>query len=210
MNDRRQIITRRAARGFTLIEVLLVLTLMCIIAAIVWPSLQRPFAGRRLQSAADAVRAQWCQARVAAMRSGRTFVFRYTVGGDQFRVEPQDDPSAPDSSFSAATGMSTTGEGALGTLGETLRHEEGTLPDGIRFLADNTAGNDLADLSSDQQTDSQVGGSGDWSAPILFYPDGTTSNARLVLADDRNYGIRLMLRGLTGTVTVSDITSLVE
>ena len=45
--------------------------------------------------------------------------------------------------------------------------------------------------------------SGDLSTPIFFYPDGTTSNARLVVANERGRYILLTLRGLTGVVRVS-------
>jgi hypothetical protein len=129
------------------------------------------------------------------MRSGRTYTVRYLVGGDQFRMAPQDE-----------LGTSSSGNGdAWGTPATetTLPHHEKTLPEGIKFLVDPTAGSDPT-ASADQQTPS-LGDSGDgWSEPILFYPDGTTSNARLMLVNDRNRTLRLVLRGLTGTVTVSD------
>ena len=40
---------------------------------------------------------------------------------------------------------------------------------------------------------------------ILFHPDGTTSDARLVLKNDRGRAMELSLRGLTGTVTVGEM-----
>ena len=206
MNDHRRIPVHEAERGFTLVEVLLVLALLAIITAMVWPSLQKPFTSYRIRVAADAVRTKWCQARIAAMQSGHTYLFRYTVGGDQFSVEPEEESDALLSSSPAATGNSTTGVDGLGTPreGAALPHEEGTLPEGIRFLADNTAGSDPAALGLDQQTDPLADPGGDQSTAILFYPDGTTSNARLLLADERDRALRLTLRGLTGTVTVSD------
>ena len=45
---------------------------------------------------------------------------------------------------------------------------------------------------------------GSWSTPILFYPDGTTSDASLVLTGSRGTSIRVTLRGLTGVASVTD------
>ena len=37
-----------------------------------------------------------------------------------------------------------------------------------------------------------------WSSPIFFYPDGTTSTARLLLSNQYQDWIAVRLRGLTG------------
>jgi Tfp pilus assembly protein FimT len=62
--------------------------------------------------------------------------------------------------------------------------------------------------SSDAYVASNVAsvGSG-WSEPIFFYPDGTTSNAQLLLKNKQGRMVELFLRGLTGIVTVSDVTA---
>ena len=44
-----------------------------------------------------------------------------------------------------------------------------------------------------------------WSPPILFNPDGTTSDASLVLQNDKGQTIRVTLRGLTGIADASDV-----
>jgi prepilin-type N-terminal cleavage/methylation domain-containing protein len=209
MNDRRRVTRHDVARGFTLIEVLLVLAVLSVMAAFVWPSLQKPFANRRLHLAADAIRTEWCQGRVQAMRTGRTYTFQYAAGSDHFRLTPQDDPLAGSSSSNSGSSSSTTGN-ADGNV--PLPHDEGTLPEGIKFMADDSAGSDPNapfDFSADSQSNTPNASDG-WSDPILFYPDGTTSNSRLVLARDTKSGIRLILRGITGTVTVSDLTSSAE
>ena len=50
----------------------------------------------------------------------------------------------------------------------------------------------------------------DWSDPIFFYPDGTTSDAQLTLKNEEGRAIELNLRGLTGTVEVGDILAVEE
>ncbi len=45
-----------------------------------------------------------------------------------------------------------------------------------------------------------------WSEPIFFYPDGTTSSARLMLRNKDGRVIELVMRGLTGIVKVGEVT----
>jgi Tfp pilus assembly protein FimT len=201
-----------------LVEVLLVLTVMVVIAAMAWPSLQRGFAGRRLHAAADGVRSELGQARVEAMRSGRTYTFRCVVHGDRYRMEPQDDPTAGGDGEPPATGE----QDSQMSSDEATMADEKTLPDGVTFSACELTA--TADASTVQPsgaaqpaaaspppaaaTASNASPIGDgWSDPILFYPDGTTSNARVVLAGERNLAVELMLRGLTGMISANDSIS---
>jgi hypothetical protein len=46
-----------------------------------------------------------------------------------------------------------------------------------------------------------------WSEPILFYPDGTATSARLVLKNEHGRSIELTLRGLTGVVSIGTVQS---
>lgn len=197
------------ARGVTLVEVLLVMVVLAVVGAFAWSGLQRPFAAQRLKSAADAVRTEWCQARVDAMRSGHTFAFRYVVKGDRYHLGPQEDPGA---SASSETDNATASQDELSALGEDpiAPPEDRTLPSGVKFLADDSADAELAAMEGEQETTESQADADAWSDPIFFYPDGTTSDARLVLASDRNSAIRVMLRGLTGTVTIGDLGAVAE
>ena len=87
-----QIRDSRSHRAFTLVEVLLTFALLVIISGLTWVSLQSPWPAA-VASAVDAVRSQWCQARVDAMKSGHTYAFRYMVHGDRYHLGPQEDPS---------------------------------------------------------------------------------------------------------------------
>lgn len=46
-----------------------------------------------------------------------------------------------------------------------------------------------------------------WSAPIFFFPDGTTSTAAVLLKNERNQCLEVRLRGLTATATLCEIVS---
>ncbi len=185
----------KAQQGYTLVELLLVLALLAIIAALAWPALERPFANRRLLMAADAIRTEWSQARVEAIRSGCTCVFRYTLGGRQFSRQRR----AAESAVPGAAEQQVESPPAA-----ALPSTQKKLPDGVFFSA---AGVPL-DLQAAAAEAEPV--ESDWSEPILFYPDGTTSDARLVLANDRGKHVELTLRGLTGTVSVGEVMTAEE
>ena len=187
-----------APAGFTLIEILLVLALVAIMTALAWPMLQRPFANRRLYAAADLVRAGWCQARSEAIRSGHTFAFRYLPEGDRFMVEPESDP---------AGGMTDTAgtDGSMMMAEDEVTHPvETALPEGVKFVVGDASSDAAAmESSAGGATEAEAG----WSEPILFYPDGTTSDARLVLGNECGSAMEVALRGLTGVVTTGDVTA---
>jgi hypothetical protein len=73
------------------------------------------------------------------------------------------------------------------------------LPDGVIF-AD-------AQVSSSNQLTATLGstGGGSWSSPILFRPDGTTSDASVLLVNASGMTIRVTLRGLTGISNASEV-----
>ncbi len=181
-------------RAFTLMELMLTLSLLVIIAALAWPVMDGPFANLRMRKAADKVRAEWVTARVEAMDTGRTFVFRYVPEKDRFIIKPH--VRTETSGDQEYTGF---GERSAATVCDSL-------PQGITFLASQTESDTRASgfgLDSDPTVDS----TSDWSDPILFYPDGTTSSAELTLRDKDGRCINLKLRGLTGVVKIGEVYS---
>jgi prepilin-type N-terminal cleavage/methylation domain-containing protein len=194
---------RRAAIGrdaFTLIEVLLTLSLMVVLASLSWPSLARPMANQALRSGADEVRTSWAKARVAAMSTGRTYVF-HAPEADHYVVECHVAPEAAgemsENELAAAQGNSALDSGPRAA-------EKHPLPQRVRFVGGKTvvdARDQSAAVSSGPVSDaalSQVD-------PIFFYPDGTTSTARVQLQNEYGRMMELSLRGLTGVATVSAI-----
>ncbi len=54
----------------------------------------------------------------------------------------------------------------------------------------------------------RAGGDGfEWSAPLFFYPDGTTSSAAVLLKNEAGQCIEVRLRGLTGIGKATNLTS---
>lgn len=176
-------------RGVTLLEVMLVLCLLVILSAVAWPALERPLANQRLREAADAVRIQWTRARIDAMSSGRTSLFSYTPDTGKCRLESRENAEYV----------------AEGPTDEMAAPKESTLPEGCKFIAGEAPRDDRAapllnqDTSSDKETPA--------SEPILFHPDGTTSDAAVILENEHGRRINLTLRGLTGVATVGELYS---
>jgi type II secretory pathway pseudopilin PulG len=199
--------------AFTLLELTLVLALAVILVALAWPSLERPFSTHRLRIAADTVRGLWTSTRVDAMDSGEVLIFRYAPGSNRYRIERQqaDDGSSSTTSGSGGSGASagtTNGGDPLPSRVARLPREA-TLPEGISFASSDVTATDQQ-TDPTQQLPSTIDGTtktdNNWSQPILFYIDGTCSNARLVLKNDRDFSIEIALRGLTGVTTVSEVS----
>ena len=181
----------RCHRGLTLLEILLVLALLVIIGAIAAPAIGRFVQTQRLRDSANLIRGEWSRARVQAMKSGRIYVFRYEPEGTRYVVDywmaADDELEAGDDSEVVAPDVQTPWDAEV-------------LPEGVRFLLGQTE--EVAEQPLDASETAAT--SAEWSAPILFYSDGTTSNADIVLVNKRNRAIRVTLRGLTGIGTVSD------
>jgi hypothetical protein len=190
----------------TLMEVLLVMAILAIVAALMWPMLEKPLAHHRLHSAADEVRTEWCQARIEAMRSGQTYAFRYEVGGDRFYTELKTGPET-NSSGGALAAVNSAGGGAQSPASTDVAvpADNKTLPKGVKFL-----GQQPCDSTTPAAAPSQNQAVGGWSDPIFFYPDGTASDVQLTLICNQSCALRVMLRGSTATATIADAGSTLE
>jgi prepilin-type N-terminal cleavage/methylation domain-containing protein len=186
-------------RAYTLLEIILVLAILVAAAAMAMPALGRSAENQRLSQGADLVRSGLMRAHLQAMREGKLQMFRYQLGGDRFRIETWralEDETADEQQ--AGRQRSTT-------LDAPLPDElEKQLPDGVLFI-----GGDAQWENRSQQIEQDIlaqdARGGEWSRPILFYPDGSTANAHVVVGNRRQASVRIDLRGLTGAVTVQPV-----
>jgi type II secretion system protein H len=183
---------RTQRRGYTLLEMLLVVAMMSALAAVAMPSFEGPLADRRLRSAAEHVRATWLTARSAAMTSGQIYLFRYEPQSNQYTIGPWEGADAAVETATAGAGTPRTD----------------TLPDGVIFVG----GSQQQDSRSARMSDDMgsAAGGGGTAPPVLFYADGQTSTVELQLAHELGLGVTLSLRGLTGVVSMSDTFPLKE
>ena len=195
-------------RGFTLLEILLVLTILVAVMALAAPALSGALENQRLRSAADQVRTEWTRAHVKAMKTGRIQVFRYEVGGRAFQLEPW---AAGDDTLEAAptatSGSPLRPEAQADELAAAA--EDNQLPEEIIFVGGNAVAESRS-LGIEESLQGITSQAVEWSRPIMFYPDGATSDAFVIVASPRDVGILVELRGMTGTATVSEITSMSE
>ena len=192
---------RRSA--VTLLEVLLVLCLLVVLATLTWLALDRPMATQRLRKAAEFLRAEWGRARVESMSSSKTYIFRYTPGSGQYSIECSAGPEfTPDSELDAELAVS----GEDGQAPAVLPKSGRSLPEGVTFALGETAFDTRAQTVP-SEAELLPATEPIASEPILFYPDGTTSTARLLLKNEHGRTIELSLRGLTGVVTVGETRS---
>jgi prepilin-type N-terminal cleavage/methylation domain-containing protein len=213
--------------GMTLIELLLVLAILVLVAAISLPSLRGTLRNQQLTRAGDLVRIEWARAHVQAMKTGRIQMFRYQVGGQGFRVEPW---AAGDDMLESATPQDASGMNPLAApagFGASAGNPQQQLPPNIKVDESGNPESDRYRLPEEitfavgdarnesralkiEQTIVETERSVEWSRPILFYPDGSTSDAFVIVASPQQVGVRVELRGLTGTATVSEIAAVDE
>jgi len=195
----------RRARGYTLMEMMLVLALLVVIAAISAPALRGVMQRANLVAAGDTVRVEFARAHVKAMKTGRIQVFRFEQGGRLYRVQPfvggddELETNLPDSTATEGLALDVNASG--GSAPDV--GEEKELPEGTTFAA-----GDAAEESRGLAVSDAVAGEGQWSRPILFYPDGSSSDAFIVVADEFERGLRIDLSGLTGSAKVGAVAAL--
>jgi type II secretory pathway pseudopilin PulG len=196
----------------TLLELMIVLSLLVIVVAVAMPSFTGMLRSQRLRSAAESVRTEWMRAHIRAMKTGRIHVYRFENGGRHFEIVPWvADDDALESSLDADAqtmgfGMAT----ASGTSAGGVDLDEGPgLPEGVLFVG-GEASADPRGLTVAEALTGSGGSDGQWGAPILFYPDGSATDAYVIVANDQEQAVRIELRGLTGLATVGDVTSLEE
>jgi len=75
-------------QGYTLFELIVVLAIICVIAAIVAPNLNTWFSGSKVTAAADQVRARWADGRSRAQEEGRPYKFAVQIDTGKYRLAP--------------------------------------------------------------------------------------------------------------------------
>lgn len=84
-------------------------------------------------------------------------------------------------------------------MSTNLVSDDGVLPRSVRFAAADA----ISNFRSEFETQRAGGGGSSSVRPILFYPDGTCQDARVILVNDRGEMKQVVLRSLTGTSRIS-------
>ncbi len=209
--------TPSARGGLTLLELLIVLAILGLLVGMSWPSMRRLLSRSRVKEAAKHVRTELGAARLRAIESGTPQVFRFRPGTGFFEVRPKEEettgPAVLKSALEQMSDESVDTEPLTGAeIVNTVAYEK-YLPEGLLFAGQEVAKEPaemaveegLIGLSTAEMTEQQ-----NWSEPIVFYPNGRTSNARIRVTDGQRYTIDVSLRGLTGAVRVGPTNRVVR
>ncbi len=184
------------SRGFTLLELMLVMVVMVILASLAAPMVSRLLEGQKVDRGADLARATLGRARVTAIRTGKIQAFVCQPGSAAMVVAPLE--AIASGSFDLNSRFQSAPEEMRDS---NFDFSDELLPRGVRFttlsLVENSRSNFEMETSG-ASNDSQM-------KYILFYPDGTSQDAQLVVANDRGFQQRIVVRGLTGTSRVLGI-----
>ena len=204
--------TSSRRNGFTLFEVILVLIILVVIAAFAFPTLDSMIYGRRLLQSAERLQNELLEARVEAMRTGQAQVFRATLNGNSYSIEPwlsgnEDSDASAGATVMNAGGLVKTDRLAGGTVGITtgqLGEDAKQLAGDVQFLGIETVVDARNALELQRNGEAPpIGGigvatTGGISSPLLMYPDGSCTTAQIILADSRGRRMAIQLRGVTG------------
>ncbi len=203
-------------------ELLLVLALLVVAASLAIPAVTGAFGGVRLRRAGDIVIARWAEARTQAIETGVPYQFRFTPETGKYRLEPLSSveqsaggagaTNVPTGAAEAPRRSSATELNAADDKPETTANRksldesstiESLLPEPIKFTSGQTAVDDP--LRNERRVDALEETGSTWSTPIVFFPDGSSSAATLVLQNDVPQYLRITLRSLTGVARASAV-----
>jgi len=182
-------------RAVTLIEVILVLSILTALAALSYPSVDSLLEKLAMDEAVSPVRNHLAGTRIRALDAGLTWQFRFEPGGQRYVAVPYE--------FDEIEGDEEQQQQQL----ELLPRVSGLLPEGFTFSpADEaTSGVEALDeLAVAGLTEQNELVETTWSLPLLFFSDGTSQTASFDIVDEQLRSRRLSVRALTGSVTLSN------
>jgi prepilin-type N-terminal cleavage/methylation domain-containing protein len=203
----------RSRAGFTLLELVLVLAILAAALSVAVPTYDSMIVERRLQESAEAIELKMQGSRVEAMRTGQAQVFRFEIGGSQYVSDAWLSQEDSLNAAAGATQMDFSGQrvevSSSNPYASTLAPTSGTtiqLPEGVTVASAQSVRDSRAALA-EQEAGMAGGATTSWSTPILFYADGTSTTAIIVLQDSRGRRRSIQLRGLTGQCRIVDLAS---
>lgn len=186
----------RLRSGFSLMELLIVLGVLVVVAAVAAPPMMSRVREGQVQEAAEAVREVLAATRTFAIDSGVDYHFRYEIGGHAFVAIPAErEPEAGNSLD--ADGATADFRAWAGDVAETmfLRNAAG----------DNSSGGTLEAADFSNLPNAGELAAKTWSAPILFRFDGSSEDKSFRVQDEEKRTAILSVRGLTGAIRISRV-----
>lgn len=196
-----------------MLELLLVMSLLAIMASITLPQIAWLLGDQRIVRGGNLLREELMRARLDAMRSGRIYVLEAEVESSNIRVRPYfsltDSVNAIDQTGSQSALLNGAEQAQVATaVVDPTQVEESErvieLPESVSVANVAVVSSIRASEIEQATLENQSEGYGQ---PILFYPDGTTSTAAVVLTHPVHGRLTVKLRGITGDVTLTDLVA---
>ena len=168
--------TRR--RGFTLFELIVVMTLLLLLAAVILPSVGAFRGDTRQRAGADVIRGELAVARARAMEEGRPYrIAISSPDGKRIRRAPDGADFADTAGFPHADGSAAV----------------------VEYEFDHVTAEVLAEQADMAPT--PVNG---WTTIATVQPDGTCreDSVLVIVKEENNGSLRVRVRGLTGSSRV--------
>lgn len=192
---------RKATRsGLKQTEILIGVAVVIGSVLIAWPVIRGALRIHHLRDGSKSVEAACTEARLSAIGTAQIYAFRYKPESPYFLIEavPPADPNEM-LDFSKIEEQTPTGDLRPDTAIDWEREGQ-TLPSGVVFVTVE----DRSDHGDLILNDLLPGNLEAPKKPLLLYPDGTTTNATIILHNDEGYYAEVVLDGLGGTVSVSE------
>jgi Tfp pilus assembly protein FimT len=174
--------THRHRPGLTLVELLVVLALLIILAAVTLPSFSGLRGNTDQQAAADLVRARVADARGRAMEFGTVYRLAVSADGTRLRLAPDGDDFASAPVDNPPAGASRASE-------DTLERATASV---------------TTETTDPEAVSAPSAGAGGWMTVATFLPDGTCRECNmLVQVSETGFPpITIRVRGITGDARI--------
>jgi prepilin-type N-terminal cleavage/methylation domain-containing protein len=198
-------VVRRAPRGFTLFELLVVVAILATVVALSWPALERFYVEYRVRQAGQLVQVRMAGTRVHAIDTGYDYQFRFEPEGQRFLVLPYDSQAL--ATMAAAASPTAGSSGSSPTV--RIPRIAGVLPSTTAHFDTASTGGAAGQpipaewLSGIPDADQFSGVN--WSAPLIFHADGSAAAAQVIIRDKKSRYVVVTVRSMTGGVSVSAI-----
>lgn len=211
--------------AYTLLEMMIVMTIVVLIMAIAWPRMRGLAAKTQVREAAVDFKAACAEARDLAVRRGQPIILNYQFGRSDYRIS-----DSPNQQFDAddVIQVEATSQRAGKTFTDKPLDQTYELSSGILFddpanrrdpaaeifssqgeaEISNPVLTDLESLADEDKLVIEDQRAIDWteSESITFYPEGRcTSSIVRLLAPDTGESITVTIRGLTSGVSIGPV-----